>query len=163
MEITTLNSFFIFNRKYYKQIHDVAMNSPFNPTLANVLVCQFEEQCMFDCLIGYKPISYKRYIDGTLLLLSSELQVTKFSNYMNFKHRNIFWPSILRRAIQLHTSVYRRPTFSGVLTNSESLLLCLICIYLKRHLDKIFTRHQLVCVVPKKELLCVFPFLSKIW
>lgn len=90
LEIATLNSFFIFNIKYYKQIDNVAINSPFNPTLANVLVCQFEEQCMFDCLIGYKSISFKRYIDGTLLLLSSELQVTKFSNYMNSKHRNIF-------------------------------------------------------------------------
>ena len=95
--MATLDSFFIFDRKYYKQIDDVAMDSPFDPTLANMFVCHFEKQWMFDCPIGYKPISYKRYVDDTFLLLSSGLHVTKFSNYINFKHRNIFLPADLEK------------------------------------------------------------------
>ena len=35
LELATLDSFFIFDRKYYKQKGGVAMGSPFGPTLAN--------------------------------------------------------------------------------------------------------------------------------
>ena len=43
---------------------------------------------MSECPIDYKPFSYGRYVDDTFLF-SSELHVTKFSNYMNSRHRNI--------------------------------------------------------------------------
>ena len=87
--MATLDSFFIFDGKYYKQNDGVAMGSPLAPILTNVFLCHFEEQWMSDCPIHYKPISYRRYVDNTFLLFSSELHVTKFLNYMNSKHRNI--------------------------------------------------------------------------
>ena len=110
------------------------MGSPLGPTLANVFLCHFKEQWMSDCSIDYKPISYRRYVDNTFLLFSSELHVTKFLNYMNSKHRNIKFTvereennslSFLDTKIfcdgwKFQTSVYRKSTFSGVLTNFES-------------------------------------------
>ena len=96
----------------------------------------FEEQWMSDCCIDYKPFSYRRYVDDTFLLFSSELHATKFLNYINSKRRNIkftveceendslavFDIKLFRDSGKFQTSVYRKPTFSGVLTNFESFL-----------------------------------------
>ena len=91
------------------------MRSPLGPALVNVFLCHFEEQGMCDCPIDYKPISYRRYVDDTFLLFSSELHVTKFLNYMNSKHWNIKFT--VERDKNRLTS-----TFSGVLNNFESFL-----------------------------------------
>ena len=136
LELATLDSFLIFDGKYYRQKDGVAMGSPLGPTLANVFLCHFEEQWMSDCPIGYKPFSYRRCVDDTFLLFSSELHITKSLNYMNSKHRNIKFTvereennslsfldiKIFRDNGKFQTSVYRRPTFSGVLTNFEIFL-----------------------------------------
>ena len=37
-------SFFIFDGEYYTQIDDVAMESPLGPTLANTVLCHFEQK-----------------------------------------------------------------------------------------------------------------------
>ena len=216
--MATLDSFFIFDGKYYRQKEGVAMGTPLGPTLANVFLCHFEEQWISDCPIDYKPISYKRYDDDTFLLFSSELHVTKFLNYMNSKYRNIKFTvereendslsfldiKIFRDNGKFQTSVYRNPTFSDVLTNFESFLpisykydpvstllhrVFMICssyrtlhfeilklkqIFrsngypknfidrcIKMYLDKVFIKHPNICVVPKKELVCVFAFLGR--
>ena len=44
LELATLDSFFIFDGKYYKQKDGVAMGSLLGPTLANVFLCHFKEQ-----------------------------------------------------------------------------------------------------------------------
>ena len=41
--LATKESYFIFNRKLYKQVDGVAMGSPLGPTLANVFVVHFEK------------------------------------------------------------------------------------------------------------------------
>ena len=62
------------------------MGSSLGSALANVFLCNFEEQFLSDCPIDYKPISYRRYVDDTLLLFSTKLHVIKFLNYINPKH-----------------------------------------------------------------------------
>ena len=112
------------------------MGSPLGATLANVFLCHFEEQWMSDHPIDYERISYRRYVDDTFFLFPSELHATKFLKYMNSKHRNIKFTfkreesnslSFLNIKIFLdggkfQTSVYRKSTFSDVLTNFESFL-----------------------------------------
>ena len=44
LELATLDSFFIFDGKYYKQKDGIAMGSPLGLTLANVFLCHFEER-----------------------------------------------------------------------------------------------------------------------
>ena len=163
-------------------------------------------------------MSYGKYVDDTVLLLSSELHVTKFLNYMNSKHQNIKFTveqeennslsfldiKIFLDSGKFQTLVYRKPAFRGVLTNFESflpisykynlvpaLLRHGFMIYtsyrtldfeilkmkqifksngcpknfvdccIKMYLDKVFIKHPNICVVPNKELVCVFPFLNR--
>ena len=42
LKITMSESFFIFDEKFYEQCDGVAMGSPLGPTLANVILCHFE-------------------------------------------------------------------------------------------------------------------------
>ena len=42
VKITMLESFFIFDWKFYEQYDAVAMSFPLGPTLANVFMCHFE-------------------------------------------------------------------------------------------------------------------------
>ena len=57
LELSTFDSFFIFDGKCSKKENGVAMGSTLGPTLANVFSCHFEKQKMSDCLIDYKLIS----------------------------------------------------------------------------------------------------------
>ena len=112
------------------------VGSPLGPAVANVFLCHFEEQCMSDCSINYKPISYKRYIDNIFLLFPSELHLSKFLNHMNSKHCNIKITvereennslsfldiKMFRDGGKFQTSVYRKFTFCGVLNSFESFL-----------------------------------------
>ena len=134
--MATLDSFFIFDGKYYKQKDGVAMGSLLGPTLANVFLCNLEEQWMSDCPIDYKSISHRRYVDDTFLLFASELYITKLFIYMYSKHRNIkftvdrvennalFFLDIIifRDNGKFQTSIDRKPIFIEVLTNFESFL-----------------------------------------
>ena len=81
---------------------------------------------MSHCPIDYKRFLYRRYIDDTFLLFSSELHVAKFLNYMNFKHQNMKFTveceenislsfldiKVSRNSGKFQTSVFRKPTFS---------------------------------------------------
>ena len=76
----------IFDGKYYKPKDDVTMGSPLGSTLVNMFLCHFEEQWISACPIDYIPFSYRRYVDDTFLLFSSELHIAKFLNHMNSKN-----------------------------------------------------------------------------
>ena len=112
------------------------MGFPLGSTLANVFLCHFEKQWMSDSPIDYKPFSLRRYVDDAFLLFLFELHVKKILNYLNSKHRNIKFTvervesnslsflnmKIFRDSEILQTSVYEKPTFSGVLTSFKSFL-----------------------------------------
>ena len=112
------------------------MGSPFEPTLANVFMCYFENICLENCPSLFKPIAYRRFVDDTFLLFQSKDHVEKFKNYLNKQHKNIKFTSeieengslsflniqIGRENNKFVTSVYRKPTFSGVFTNFESFI-----------------------------------------
>ena len=44
LNITTKETFFMFNNKYYKQVDGVAMGSPLGPASANIFMCSFESK-----------------------------------------------------------------------------------------------------------------------
>ena len=60
-------SCFVFN-VYYKKIDDVAMGSPWGPTLANLFLVYHEHKWLESCPIQFRPIYYCRYNDGIFLL-----------------------------------------------------------------------------------------------
>ena len=89
LELASLDSFFIFDGKYFRQNDGVDMGSTLGSNLVNMFLCHFQEQWMSGFPIDYKPISYRRYFDDTFLFFSSDFHVTKFLYYINSKHRNM--------------------------------------------------------------------------
>ena len=169
-------SLILFDQEFYKQHDGVAMGCLLGPTLANVFLCYHEKIWLQNCPSEFKPVIYRRYVDDTFLLFRSKHHIEKFRNYLNRQHKNIKFTSetenensisfldikITRDNNKFMTSVYRKPTFSGVFTNFESfipksykynLLFTL--------LHRVFIKKEVVLKASKKELICVLPFLGK--
>lgn len=128
---------FIFDGKWYFQSDGVAMGSPLGPTLANAFMSYHEKKWLDDCKEEFKPVFYRRYVDDCFLLFKDASHVAKFLEYMNDKHPNIeftcemeengtlpFLDLSLCRDNQgrITTSIYRKPTFSGVYTHFDSFM-----------------------------------------
>ena len=110
------------------------MGSPLGPTLANVFLCYNEERWLTDCPPQFKPSYYRRYVDDIFVLLPDANCLEEFRQYMNQKHTNINFTSevetdnslpfldvyVMRHNFRYITSVYRKPTFSGVYTHYDS-------------------------------------------
>ena len=124
-------SFFILDENFNEQCDGVAMVSPLGPTLANVFMCHFENFWLENCASHFTPIVYRRFVDETFLPLRSKDHVEKFRNYINKQHKSIKFTSRIEENGSLSfldikishenskfvTSVYRKPTFKGVITN----------------------------------------------
>ena len=110
------------------------MGSPLGPTLANTFMCHMEEKWMSDCPADFKPTFYRRYVDDTFLIFKSASHIPLFLEYFNSRHQNIEFTcdnevdfklpfldmNIERSGGKLSTSVYRKPTFTGLLSKYDS-------------------------------------------
>ena len=110
------------------------MGSPLGPTLANTFLCFHEQIWLDSCPVEFKPVIYRRFVNDTFLLSRSKEHVEKFHLYLNCQHPNIKFTTdteennsisfldikINRDNNRFLTSVYRKPTFSGVFTNFGS-------------------------------------------
>lgn len=136
LELTTKDSFILFNGVYYRQIDGVAMGSPLGPTLANIFLCYHERHWLSQCPNGFKPLYFKRYVDDIFCLFNDSTQVQGFLDYLNARHPNMNFTfevesnnslsfldvNVNRYNENFLTSLYRKPTFSGVYTNFNSFL-----------------------------------------
>ena len=134
---TMSESLILFDQQFHKQHDGVAMGSPLGPTLANVFFCYHEKIWLQNCPSEFKPVIYRTYVDNAFLLFRSKHHIKKFRNYLNCQHKNIKFISetgnenfisfldikITRDINKFMTSVYRKPTFSGVFTNFGSFIL----------------------------------------
>ena len=101
-----------------------------------VFMANFEKVWLKACPLEFKPKFYCRYVDDIFVLFSEARHVDLFRKFMNSKHENIRFTSEQERANSfsfLHvkisrenttfsTSVYRKPTFSGVYSNFTSFI-----------------------------------------
>ena len=131
LELSVMNSFFIFEQKLYKQLDGLGMGLPLGPTMANIFMCHNEEKWLADCPETFRPLFYNRYIDDTFLLFKDKTHAHLFLNYLNDKHDNIKFTMegedkgalsfldvlISRENDKFVTSVYRKNTFSGLGTS----------------------------------------------
>ena len=218
LTVTMTEYFILFDNKYYEQHDGVAMGSPLGPTFANIFLCVHEILWLEKCPPEFRPVIYKRYVDDIFLLFQNINQIEKFKYYLNLQHANIKFTSetemnnslsfldikIVRENNKFTTSVYRKPTFSGVFTNFESFIpnsykyaliftllhrafkLCSnfeqfhqeienlknifrkngypvnftdFCI--KKYLNNLYVKKEVYLLAPKKQLICVLPFLGK--
>ena len=134
LTIATTESFILFDGEYYQQIDGVAMGSPLGPTLANVFLGYHESKWLSNCPAAFKPLYYRRYVDDIFLLFTNIDCLNQFQTYMNAQHPNMNFTSeiesenslafldvfVTRVIDRFVTSVYRKPTFSGVYTNYDS-------------------------------------------
>ena len=131
LSFAAYESFFIFDEEHYTQIDGVAIASILGPTLANAFLCHFEKNWLSECPAEFLPGVYKRYVNGIFVSFNSYSQLLKFVDYMNHQHPNIKFAfeveknnnfsfldvKICRENNKYTTSMFRKPTFSGVFTN----------------------------------------------
>ena len=134
LELATKESLFIFDGICYSQTDGVAMGSPLGPTLANIFLTHYEEIWLSKCPNQFKPKYYRRYVDDIFILFEDSNQVNKFEKFMNSRHKNINFTKeietdnclsfldirIERKVDKFETSIFRKPTFSGVYLNFKS-------------------------------------------
>ena len=136
LSLATKESSFIFSRQLYKQVDEVAVGSPLGPTLANAFLVHFEKNWLQICPSDFKPHYYRRYVNDIFVLFTSPKHLEAFRNFLNGRHANMLFTiehekqdrmSFLDIAVSgedktYTTSVYRKPTFSGVYTHFGTFL-----------------------------------------
>ena len=108
-----------------------------------------EKKWLEDCPLDFKPVLYRRYVDDTFLLFKSSEHVNLFLTYLNSKHPNISFTcdtenngilpfldvKVKRGTNEFITSIYRKPTFTGLFSkfyafspkeNKENLVFTLV-------------------------------------
>ena len=112
----------------------MAMGSPLGPTFANIFMNVIETEFLANCPSHFKPTYYRRYVDDTCLLFSHKDHPALFLEYINSIHPNLKFTMesendgklpfldvlISRTSSGFATSVYRKPTFSGLGLNFHS-------------------------------------------
>ena len=114
------------------------MESSLGPTLANLFLVYYKCKWREDCPQLFKSQFYRKYVYEIFVMLKKKDHVKKFLRYINSYHRSIkftseekkkdnkisfLYISISRNKNALETSIFRKPTFSGVCTNFNSFLL----------------------------------------
>ena len=112
------------------------MGSPLRPTMANVFLSFYEIKSLEQCPKEFKPVFDRRYVDDIFVLFESAEHLSKFRNYFNTCHPNMFFSfeqekngklsfldtEVSREKGKCVMTVYRKPTFSVVYTHFESFL-----------------------------------------
>ena len=107
------------------------MGLPLGPTFANIFMCFHEKQWLSTCPPEFAPVFYRRYVDDCFILFKNPSHVDMFLNFLNNKHPCIkftvekesngklpFLDVLVRRENgRFETSVYRKPSFSGLGTS----------------------------------------------
>ena len=112
------------------------MGSPLGPLFANIFLDFHERTWLANCPSEFKPLFFRRYIDDCFVLFRSPDHVLPFQQYLNSQHPNITFTvemesnstlpfldvQIQRSTDGFSTSVYRKPTFTGLFTNFDSFI-----------------------------------------
>ena len=134
LKLVLKENHFLFNGKIYNQIDGVAMGSSLGPILANIFMSHFEKNALSQ-FTGTLPCTYRRYVDDTFLTFHNQAEMDLFFEFMNNLHKNIkftkeiesnnslaFLDILITRQPDgtLSTTVYRKPTFTGLYLRWDS-------------------------------------------
>ena len=134
LTLATEESYLLFDGELCQQIDGVAMGSPPGPTLANIFLYHYDDILLRNCSLECKPSYYKHYVDHIFVLFELETQVESFKNFINACHPkakftfekeqnncfNFLDSKVIREGNVFTTSVYRKPSFSGVYTHFDN-------------------------------------------
>ena len=131
-DFATSKNNFLFQGVIYDQVDGISMGSPLAPILANLFM-GFNEKIWLEEYQGTKPQFYKRYVDDIFAIFANEDEASKFFDFLNTRHPNIkftkeynengvlpFLDISISNVSSFSTSVYHKPTFTGVLLNFKS-------------------------------------------
>jgi len=110
------------------------MGSPLGPLFANIFMDEFEQKHM-NKLKELGVINWMRYVDDIFATITNQQQHTSILNYLNSQHNNIKFTiemernnkipfldtCITKKNNRLSTSIYHKPTFTGIYLNWTSL------------------------------------------
>ena len=110
------------------------MGSPLGPTFANAFLAHFGKNWLQNCPSNFKTHYYRQYVDDFFVLFTSPKHLEAFPNFLNGRYANMSFTierekqnrmsfldiAIIRENKTFTTSVYRKPTFSGVYTHFDS-------------------------------------------
>ena len=134
LEICTKESHFQFNNAFYDQDDGVAMGSPLGPLFANIFMCEFERKHMVELKkLGVKR--WLRYVDDIFATFANKEDAEKVLEFINKQHPNLKFTvedekdqqlafldvMVKRNSHEYYTTLYRKPTFTGVYLNWTSL------------------------------------------
>ena len=88
LEVCVNDNHFISNNQHYQQFEGFAMGSPLSAIMANIFLCHHEQKWLEDCPIDFRPLLYRRYVDGCFIAFRKR-DVEPFYNNLNSKHLNI--------------------------------------------------------------------------
>ena len=111
------------------------MGSLLGPTQANAFLVHFEKNWLQNYSSDFKSHDYRRYVDD-IFLFTSPKHLKAFRNFLNGRHANMSFAiesqnqnrmpfldvQIIRDNKTFTTSVYCKPTFSGIYTHFDSFL-----------------------------------------
>ena len=124
--LCTHNVQFLANGKFFFQKDDVAMGSPLGPILADIFMGYIEHFLIDN---EHKPLHYFRFVDDTFAVFRNKAELEKYFNVINNIHKNLNFTVELPERDTLafldvkissnpdgsvSTSVYRKPTWSGL-------------------------------------------------
>ena len=130
------NNYFLFDGSVYEQVVGVAMGSPLGPSLANAFLAHYGQIWLNNCPDEFNTVFCKRYVDDIFVLFRSPHHHEEFNEYLSTKHANIKFTNekeingslplldvlISRNNKGFTTTVYHKPTFSGVYSNFNSFI-----------------------------------------
>ena len=121
---------FLFKGSFYDQIDGVAKGSLLVPVLANLFMGH-NENIWLETYRASKTLFYRRYVDDTFCVFETEQDALLFFDFISTRHPNIRFTMekevenklpFLDVFIHNHspgptTTVFRKKTFTGLLTN----------------------------------------------
>ena len=125
MELGTQSVSVCLNDSMYRQVDGISMSYPLGPILANIFI-GFYEKLLFDRFP--KSYIYLRYVDDTFDCFCSHNDALSFFQHLNDLHPSLTFTMdekkviklpfldvlVERRSFAFVTSIYRKPTFTGL-------------------------------------------------
>lgn len=95
LELSVMNSFFVFNGTLYHQREGVGMALPLGPTFANIFMCHYEKQWLSSCPAEFAPVFYRRYVDDCFIIFKNLSHADSFLAFLNSKQLSTVISSLL--------------------------------------------------------------------
>ena len=70
LEFCLTNTYFLFQGKYYEQVHGAAMGSPISPLIANLFMEEFQVKALSTC--PHPPSLWLKFVDDTFVITRAE-------------------------------------------------------------------------------------------